>query len=95
MSNPPYSVEKIYGIRESGKYASLKQTYNELFHIYEKEDYTKGTAFLLGNEGNGLSPELAAAADSRIRIPMEGKLESLNVSIASAILLYEAYRQRR
>lgn len=62
---------------------------------YEKEDYTKGTAFLLGNEGNGLSPELASCAEARIRIPMEGKLESLNVSIASAILLYEAYRQRR
>lgn len=62
---------------------------------YEKGDYTKGTAFLLGNESNGLSLELAAGADTRIRIPMEGKLESLNVSIASAILLYEACRQRR
>lgn len=61
---------------------------------YEKGDYTKGTAFLLGNESNGLSLELAADADTRIRIPMEGKLESLNVSIASAILLYEACRQR-
>lgn len=62
---------------------------------YEKGDYTKGTAFLLGNEANGLSPDLAACADTRIRIPMKGKLESLNVSIASAILLYEACRQRR
>ena len=33
LPNLPYSVEEIYGIRESGKYASLKQTYNELFHI--------------------------------------------------------------
>lgn len=41
LPNLPYSVEEIYGIRESGKYASLKQTYNELFHIYGKEDYTK------------------------------------------------------
>lgn len=62
---------------------------------YEEEDYTKGTAFLLGNEGNGISPELASCADTLIRIPMEGKLESLNVSVASAVLLYEAYRQRR
>lgn len=41
LPNLPYSVEEIYGIRESGKYASLKQTYNELFHIYGKTDYTK------------------------------------------------------
>lgn len=36
LPNLPYSVEEIYGIRESGKYASLKQTYNELYHIYGK-----------------------------------------------------------
>lgn len=41
LPNLPYSVEEIYGIRESGKYASLKQTYNEFFHIYGKTDYTK------------------------------------------------------
>ena len=54
MSNPPYSVEKIYGIRESGKYASLKQTYNELFHIYEKEDYTKPVIpeYIIGNRSS-------------------------------------------
>ena len=37
----PYSVDEIYGIRESGKYALLKQTYNELYHIYGERDYTK------------------------------------------------------
>lgn len=36
LPNLPYSVEEIYGIRESGKYASLKQTYHEFFHIYEE-----------------------------------------------------------
>ena len=41
LPNLPYSVEEICGIRESGKYAVLKQTYNELFHIYGKTDYTK------------------------------------------------------
>jgi len=64
-------------------------------NCYDKENYRNGTAFLLGNEGSGLTPELAACADACIRIPMEGKLESLNVSAASAVLLYEAYRQRR
>lgn len=38
LPNLPYSADEIYGIRESGKYASLKQTYNELFHIYAKEN---------------------------------------------------------
>ena len=39
LANLPYSVEEIYGIRESGKYAALKQTYNELYHIYGLTDF--------------------------------------------------------
>ena len=62
---------------------------------YDREDYTGGTAFLIGNEGNGLSEKLAGAADKKVRIPMEGRLESLNAGVAAAILMYEAYRQRR
>lgn len=62
---------------------------------YDREDYTGGTAFLIGNEGSGLTEELAACADCYIRIPMEGKLESLNAGVAASILMYEAYRQRR
>lgn len=62
---------------------------------YDREDYTGGTAFLVGNESNGLSQELASCADCYIRIPMEGQLESLNAGVAASILMYEAYRQRR
>lgn len=62
---------------------------------YDRESYTGGTAFLIGNEGNGLSQGLSAAADIKVRIPMEGRLESLNAGVAAAILMYEAYRQRR
>lgn len=58
-------------------------------------DYCKGTAFLIGNEGNGLTEELSALADTYIRIPMCGKVESLNAAVASAVLMYEAQRQRR
>lgn len=61
---------------------------------YVREDYRTGTAFLIGNEGNGLSDELTASADVRIRIPMEGKVESLNAAVASALLMYEAQAQR-
>lgn len=62
---------------------------------YDQPDYRGGCAFLIGNEGSGLSPELAALADGRIRIPMEGKVESLNAAIAATLLMYEAKRQRR
>ena len=63
--------------------------------FYEEHDYCRGTAFLVGNEGNGLKQETVDCADERIRIPMEGRVESLNAAVASSILLYEAYRQRR
>ena len=62
---------------------------------YHEEDYTEGTAFLIGNEGNGLSDELSDSADCLIKIPMEGKVESLNAAMAAGILMYETARQRR
>lgn len=64
-------------------------------HTYDREDYTGGTAFLIGNEGKGLTEQAAAAADCRIRIPMCGRVESLNAAMAAGILMYEAARQRR
>lgn len=62
---------------------------------YYNIDYTGPAAVLIGNEGNGLTEKLTAAAQSRIRIPMEGKLESLNAAVSAAVILYEAARQRR
>ena len=62
---------------------------------YDQESYTGGSAFLIGNEGNGLTEEAAEAADCLIRIPMCGKVESLNAAMAAGILMYEAARQRR
>lgn len=64
-------------------------------NTYDQEDYREGTAFFIGNEGNGLSRELSQEADHLIRIPMEGKLESLNAAVASAVLMYEVHRQRK
>lgn len=64
-------------------------------HTYDREDYTKGTLFLIGNEGNGLSEALTGMADCLIRIPMAGQVESLNAAMAAGILMYEAARQRR
>ena len=62
---------------------------------YDQESYTGGTAFLIGNEGKGLTDEASDSADCLIRIPMCGKVESLNAAMASGILMYEAARQRR
>ena len=55
----------------------------------------KNSAFLIGNEGNGLTVELSSKADRLIRIPMAGQVESLNAAISATLLAYEAYRQRK
>lgn len=57
-------------------------------------DYTRPTAILLGTELEGVSPEAAELADGAIAIPMVGAAASLNVSVAAAVILYEAQRQR-
>lgn len=62
--------------------------------LYYDCPMTKGTAIVMGTEATGLSDEWRQAADAHIRIPMLGKLDSLNVSVSAAILLYEAVRQR-
>ncbi len=62
---------------------------------YTQECYQGGTAFLIGNEGSGLSDALAGQADALVRIPMHGKLESLNAAVAAAVLMYEVCRQRQ
>lgn len=64
-------------------------------NFYDQEDYSGGSAFLIGNEGNGLREEVAACADCWIKIPMEGKSESLNAAVAAAVLMFEVSRQRR
>jgi len=58
-------------------------------------DYTRPTAILFGAEKRGITPEALALADQDIIIPMVGMAQSLNVSVASALILYEAQRQRQ
>ncbi|WP_461810643.1 TrmH family RNA methyltransferase [Faecalimonas sp.] len=62
---------------------------------YDEENYKRGCAFLIGNEGNGLSQEIAEMADIWVKIGMHGQVESLNAAIASSILMFEVCRQRR
>ncbi|ADW20740.1 MULTISPECIES: RNA methyltransferase [Thermus] len=62
--------------------------------VYWEENYQRGVAFLLGTEDEGLSEAWLARAGVRVRIPMRGVADSLNVSVSAALLLYEALRQR-
>ena len=62
--------------------------------LYYDCPMTKGTAIVMGTEATGLSDKWRQAADAHIRIPMLGKLDSLNVSVSAVILLYEAVRPR-
>ena len=62
--------------------------------IYYDTDMRRGTAIVMGTEATGLTSVWREAADRHIRIPMLGRLDSLNVSVSAAILLFEAVRQR-
>ena len=62
---------------------------------YDEQNYVQPSGFLIGNESKGLSDEIADMADVYVKIPMCGQVESLNAAVASAILMYEANRQRR
>jgi TrmH family RNA methyltransferase len=63
-------------------------------HLYDAELYRGSTAWLFGNEAWGLPPELAGMADERVRIPIRGRAESLNLATAAALCLYESARLR-
>ena len=91
------------------KFKSVKECYDQLheegFTIYATQiaehaksiyqiDCTKKVAFVFGNEHRGVSGEAAERADGLVQIPMMGMIQSLNVSVACAVTLYEALRQR-
>ena len=94
---PFYRVEDLPGAVMELKDGGLRvyAAHLEGRRTYDGEDYRRGCAFMIGNEGNGLRQEVAECADCRIRIPMEGCTESLNAAVAASILLFEAARQRR
>ena len=62
---------------------------------YDEPDYSGRSVILIGNEANGLSDEAAGKANCLVKIPMEGKAESLNAAVATSLFVYEAYRKRR
>lgn len=81
------SLLKEKGITVFGTHLSGKEFYDEDFRI--------PSAFLIGNEGKGLKDDVAETADRLLRIPMKGRVESLNAGVSAAVVMYEVLRQRR
>ena len=81
-------LKEINGVKIFAAHLKASSPYDEI-------NYTGPCAFLIGNEGNGLTDAAADAADARIHIPMKGQIESLNAAMAAGILMFEASRQRR
>jgi tRNA (guanosine-2'-O-)-methyltransferase len=88
------SVSECYAaLREEGFRIYATRLGEQAKSIYEV-DLTQKVAVVFGNEHRGVSDETADQADGMIQIPMFGMIQSLNVSVACAIILYEALRQR-
>ena len=89
------SIEACYETLRAGGFsivaAALGNASADLYAL----DLTKSTALVFGNEMRGLSEEAIALADATMIIPMMGMVQSLNISVACAVTLYEALRQRR
>uniref|UniRef100_UPI004055BA5D TrmH family RNA methyltransferase n=1 Tax=Agathobacter sp. TaxID=2021311 RepID=UPI004055BA5D len=85
--------ETLMELKQQG--VSLYAAHLKGRHAYDEENYASACGFLIGNEGNGLSHNIADMADTYIKIPMEGEVESLNAAISATLLMYEANRQRR
>ena len=99
------SAFRLPVLREDDAQASLGEWQNEGLAIVATDprdgvdlhtlDLTQPLVFVMGAEGTGLSEDILEAADLRVRIPMRARVESLNVAVAAALLVYEAARQRQ
>ncbi len=87
------AVETLKGLKEKGFQIVATRLVGNSVHFREV-DYTKPTVVVVGNELEGVSEEVASVSDYNVVIPMYGMAQSLNVSVATAVILYEAERQR-
>jgi tRNA (guanosine-2'-O-)-methyltransferase len=87
------AAECFSSLRE--RYSSILTTHlsDDAVSLYQV-DFTKSIALVFGNEHNGVSDEIRALADGNFVIPQAGIIQSLNISVACAVTLYEAYRQK-
>jgi 23S rRNA (guanosine2251-2'-O)-methyltransferase len=88
----PNLYETLMYLRNSGLQiiACTEKTDKSVYDI----DFSIPTVIIMGSEEDGISPEFIQLADSGAKIPLSGQVESLNVSVASSIIMYEAVRQR-
>ena len=84
--------ETVSFLKESG--LKLVAATEKAQKIYTNTDLTGPIAFIMGSEDTGIDSQLLALADEEVKIPILGKIESLNVSVASGLLIYEVIRQR-
>ena len=87
------SLEEILPLADSKSIQLVNTRLHAEQHCYQL-DLRKDTWFIVGNEGQGVSRQTAKFIDKQIKIPIHGKAESLNVAMATTVLLYEALRQR-
>ena len=93
---PFFYTEDFYKIiTEIRKICNVYAAHLKAEQSYDQYNYKVATAILIGNEAKGLKEETVAFADKLVKIPMLGKVESLNAAVAAALLMYEVYRQRR
>ena len=93
-------IARVNNINETIEYLKEKDiwiygTDMETSKIYYDEDLTGNTAIVIGSEGNGMSRLVKEKCDFLIKIPMKGKLTSLNASVSAGIVMYEVVKQRR
>ncbi|ROR32315.1 tRNA (guanosine(18)-2'-O)-methyltransferase TrmH [Inmirania thermothiophila] len=88
------SVAEAYAALRGAGFAILAADLSADARDYREVDYTRPTAIVVGAELDGISEEASRGADGRIVIPLHGMAASLNVSVATAVILYEALRQR-
>ncbi len=89
-----YHMDEAATQFKAQKMQILATNFSETAVDFREIDYTKPTVIIMGNERDGVSEEGLAIADQHIIIPMIGMVQSLNVSVASALIMYEAQRQR-
>ncbi|NIJ44716.1 TrmH family RNA methyltransferase [Wenyingzhuangia heitensis] len=88
------STEEILDYLKNQNINTYAAALKEDSEYYHEQDYTQGSALVVGTEAVGLSDEWLDNATKKIIIPMLGKIDSMNVSVAAGILMYEAKRQR-
>ncbi|MEJ5244625.1 MAG: 23S rRNA (guanosine(2251)-2'-O)-methyltransferase RlmB [Bacteroidota bacterium] len=89
VTNTNLAIQKL---KEAGFW--IIGTSDKAKHLYTDDIYNQPIAIIIGSEGSGIKPSVAKHCDYLVKIPMQGKVSSLNASVAAGVILFEAVRQR-